>query len=127
MVLAIVKHNGLKRLVLVITHFLAKIKIVKHLDKIRVSVGSTLDDFHESAKYLKAYKGRVAIACGLTLVQWLLFFTIPYCLYNAFGLGLLNGQVGALDTISPFDEATTIIAMAGFLFLAVHFMPIPGL
>jgi uncharacterized protein (TIRG00374 family) len=126
MVLAIARHNGLKKLVLVMTKFLAKIRIVKHLDRIRGSVESTLNDFHESAKYLKAYKGKVALSCGLTLVQWLMFFTIPYCLYNAFGLGMLSGKAGALDTISPFDEATTIIAMAGFLFLAVHFMPIPG-
>jgi uncharacterized protein (TIRG00374 family) len=126
MILAIVKQNGLKKLVMVITRFLAKIKIVKHLDKLRVTIENTLNDFHESAKYLKAYKGKVVISCGLTLIQWLLFFTIPFCLYNAFGLGLLNGQEGALDTISAFDEAITIIAMAGFLFLAVHFMPIPG-
>ena len=109
-----------------LARFLAKIKIVKHPDKIRASVDKTLGDFHESAKYLKANKLKTALACGITLVQWLFFFAIPYCLYNAFGLGMLAGKVGAFDTISPFDEAVTLIAMAAFLFLAVHFIPIPG-
>ncbi len=126
MILAITRQKGLKRIVLALTRFLARIRIVKNLDKINETVGHTLDDYHESARYLKANKGRTLVACALTLLQWLLFFTIPYCLYNAFGLGMLNGQPGALDTISPFDEAATVIAMAAFLFLAVHFMPIPG-
>lgn len=126
MFLAIVKHNGLKKMVMVIMRFLAKIRIIKHLDKIHGSIETTLNDFHDSAKYLKAYKGKVAFACFLTLIQWLMFFAIPYCLYNAFGLGMLSGKAGALGTLSIFDEATSIIAMAAFLFLAVHFMPIPG-
>jgi len=126
MVLAIVKQNGLKKLVLAITRFLARIKIVKHVEKLRITVENTLNDFHGSAVYLKAYRGKVVLACVLTLIQWMMFFTIPFCLYNAFGLGLLNGQAGALETISVFDEAVTLIAMAAFLFLAVHFIPIPG-
>ncbi len=126
MVLAIVKRNGLKRLVMVLTRFLAKIKIIKNLDKTRATIESTLSDFHDSARYLKLYKGKVAFSCGLTLIQWLLFFSIPYCLYNAFGLGMLNGGDGAFATLSIFDEASTLVAMAAFLFLAVHFMPIPG-
>ena len=126
MFLAIAKQEALRKLLLALTRFLAKLRIVKHLEKIRNATESTLNDFHGSAKYLKQYKGKVVIACLLTLVQWLLFFTIPYCLYNAFGLGMLSGQAGAFDTVSPFDEATTLIAMAAFLFLAVHFIPIPG-
>ncbi len=126
MVLAIVKYKTLHRMVIAITKFLAKIKIVKHPDKLRTTIDITLDEFHDSAKYLKEYKGKVAVACFLTLIQWLFFFTIPYCLYNAFGFGMLNGGSGAMGTISVFDEFTTIVAMAAFLFLAVHFMPIPG-
>ncbi len=126
MVLAIVKYKALRKMVIAVTKFLAKIKIVKNIDKLRTTIDTTLDEFHDSAKYLKEYKGKVAIACLLTLIQWLFFFTIPYCLYNAFGFGMLNGKVGAMGTISVFDEFTTIVAMAAFLFLAVHFMPIPG-
>ena len=126
MLLAIVKPNGLNKFVMLLTRFLARIKIIKNLDKTRVSIENTLSDFHDSARYLKRYKGKVAISCGLTLIQWLMFFSIPFCLYNAFGLGMLNGKSGALDTISPFDEASTLVALAAFLFLAVHFMPIPG-
>ena len=125
-VLAIVKYKVLRRMVIAITNFLAKIKIVKNLDKLRTTIDMTLDEFHGSAKYLKEYKGKVVISCLLTLIQWLFFFTIPYCLYNAFGFGMLNGSSGAMGTISVFDEFTTIVAMAAFLFLAVHFMPIPG-
>jgi len=50
----------------------------------------------------------------LTLIQWLMFFAIPYCLYNAFGLGMLHGKPGALGTISPLDEAVSLFAMAAF-------------
>lgn len=126
MILAITRQERLKKMVLGLTRFLARIRIVKNLEKIRGMVEHTLNDYHDSARYMKANKGKVAVACGLTLLQWLMFFIIPYCLYNAFGLGMLNGQPGALNTISPFDEATTVVAMAAFLFLAVHFMPIPG-
>jgi uncharacterized protein (TIRG00374 family) len=126
MVLAIARHNALKKIVLRFARFLSRIKIVKHQEKIRASVEKTLSDFHESAQYLKVYKGKVALACGITLIQWLLYFAIPYCLYNAFGFGMLNGQASAFDTVSPLDEAVTVIAMAAFLFLAVHFIPIPG-
>jgi len=126
MILAIVKRNALKKMVMGITKLLAKIRIVKNIDKMRDSVEHTLDDFHDSAGYLKKYKWKVFLSCILTLLQWLMFFAVPYCLYNAFGLGMLHGHEGALGTVSPLDEAVSIIAMAAFLFLAVHFMPIPG-
>ncbi len=124
--LAILKHEGLKKFVLMLTRGLSKIRILKHPDKIHATVEKTLNDFHDSAKYLKANKLKTLLACGITLVQWLFFFCIPYCLYNAFRLGMLSGKAGAFDTISPFDEAVTLVAMAAFLFLAVHFIPIPG-
>ncbi len=126
MFLAIIKRNALKKLVIALTRFLAWIKIVKNIDKVKASVEKTLDEFHDSAKYLRQYKWKVAKACILTLFQWLMFFAIPYCLYNAFGLGMLFGQPGALQTISPLDEAVSLVVMAAFLFLAVHFIPIPG-
>jgi hypothetical protein len=105
---------------------LAHIRIIKNIDKMRTSVEKTLDDFHDTAGYLKQYKWKIVKSCLLTLLQWLMFFIIPYCLYNAFGLGMLSGQPGALGTVSPLDEAVSIVAMAAFLFLAVHFIPIPG-
>jgi glycosyltransferase 2 family protein len=126
MILAIIKRTALKKMVIGLTRFLAWLKIVKNIEKVHASVENTLDEFHDSAKYLLQYKWKVVKACLLTLVQWLMFFTIPYCLYNAFGLGLLNGQPGALGALNPFDEALNLVVMAAFLFLAVHFMPIPG-
>jgi glycosyltransferase 2 family protein len=127
MIIAIVKRNALKKMVIGITKFLAKIRVVKNMEKVRDTVEHTLDDFHDSAGYIIKYKWKIIKACFLTLLQWLMFFAIPYCLYNAFGLGLLNGaNLGALNTVSPLDEAISIIAMAAFLFLAVHFIPIPG-
>lgn len=126
MVLAVTKQDRLKKMVLWVAKLLSKIKIVKKPDKMISSVEKTLGDFHDSAQYLKKYRWRVVAACLLTLLQWLMFFIIPYCLYNAFGLGLLQGKAGAFGTVSPLDEALTIVAMAAFLFLAVHFMPIPG-
>jgi uncharacterized protein (TIRG00374 family) len=126
MVLAIKKQDGLKKMVMGITRFLAKIRIIKNADKMLASAEKTLGEFHDSAQYITKYKWKVAKACLLTLVQWLMFFLIPYCLYNAFGLGLLQGKPGAFETVSPFDEAVTVVAMAAFLFLAVHFIPVPG-
>lgn len=126
MVLAIVRQKTLKRFVLAVTRFLSKIRIIKNPEKVKLSVEHTLADFHDSAQYVKQHKGKVVLACGMTLVQWLMFFSIPFCLYNAFGLGMLSGKAGAMGTLSPFDEALTLIAMAAFLFLAVHFIPIPG-
>jgi glycosyltransferase 2 family protein len=126
MIIAIVKRNALKKMVIGITKFLAKIKIVKNIEKMRDSVEHTLDEFHDSSSYLIKYKWKVLKACLLTLLQWLMFFIIPYCLFNAFGLGMLHGGKGALGTVSPLDEAVSLIAMAAFLFLAVHFIPIPG-
>jgi len=126
MIIAIVKRNALKKMVLGVTKFLAKLKIVKNTEKMRTVVEHNLDEFHDSAGYLKQYKWKVAKACMLTLLQWLMFFVIPYCLFNAFGLGILDVGKGALGTVSPLDEAVSLIAMAAFLFLAVHFIPIPG-
>lgn len=126
MIVAIIKRNALKKMVIALTKFLAWIKVVKNIGKVQATVEKTLDEFHDSAKYLRQYKWKVAKACFLTLIQWLMFFAIPYCLYNAFGLGMLFGQAGALQTVSPLDEAVSLLVMAAFLFLAVHFMPIPG-
>jgi uncharacterized protein (TIRG00374 family) len=126
MILAIKKQYRLKKMVMGITRFLAKIRIIKNTDKMLASAEKTLGEFHDSAQYISKYKWKVAKACLLTLAQWLMFFLIPYCLYNAFGLGLLQGKAGAFGTVFPLDEAVTIVAMAAFLFLAVHFMPVPG-
>lgn len=126
MALAIKKQDRLKKMVLGMTGFLAKIRIVKNADKMITSTEKTLDEFHDSAQYINKYKRKTVYACFITLLQWLMFFLIPYCLYNAFGLGLLQGKPGAFGTVSPLDEAVTIVAMAAFLFLAVHFMPVPG-
>jgi uncharacterized protein (TIRG00374 family) len=126
MVLAILRQQRLKKMVLWVAKLLSKIKIIRNTEKLRASVRKTLDDFHESADYIKKNKLKIMLVCLLTLLQWAIFFSIPYCLYNAFGLGLLHGQPGALGTASPISEAVTIIAMAAFLFLAVHFIPIPG-
>lgn len=126
MMLAILRQRRLTAMVMGVIKFLARIRIIKNTEKMRSSVEKTLDDFHDTAGYMKMHKRKIAISCLLTLLQWLMFFFIPYCLYNAFGLGMLNGKPGALGTVSPLDEAVSIVAMAAFLFLAVHFIPIPG-
>ncbi len=126
MVLAIKNPIRLKKMALGTARFLAKIRIVKNAEKMTASTEKTLGDFHDSAQYISKYKWKAVYACLLTLLQWLMFFIIPYCLYNAFGLGLLQGNPGPLGSASPLGEAVTIVAMAAFLFLAVHFMPVPG-
>lgn len=125
-ILAVIRTDTTKKVALGITSFLAKIKIVKNGQKAAASVGKTLDDFHESSKYLKDHKPNIVIAALITMLQYIAFFAIPYLLYVAFGFGLLSGKPSAIENATPFTEALDLIVMAAFLYLAVCFFPTPG-
>lgn len=125
-ILAVLRNQATKKIALAITSFLVKIRIVKNGQKAAESVGKTLDDFHESSRYLKDHKPNMVIAALITMLQYIAFFTIPYFLYVAFGFGLLSGKPSVIENATPFTEALDLIVMAAFLYLAVCFFPTPG-
>ncbi len=125
-IFAVLCNAATKKAVLGITKFLSKIKIIKNSVKAAETVGKTLDDFHESSKYLKDHKPNIVIAALITMVQYIAFFLIPYFLYVAFGFGLLSGKPSPIEDATPFTEALDLVVMAAFLYLAVCFFPTPG-
>lgn len=123
-ILAIVKNVTTKKIILAITRFLHRIRLVRHLEKAELTVTRTLDDLYSSSKYVKQYKGKLVIAGLITVLQYIGFFSIPYFLYCAFGHGVLFGPNPTLG--AALDEALNIFVMTAFLFLAVCFFPTPG-
>ena len=78
----------------------------------RKNAEKSLEQYGESAKYVKKHKKEFWVAMGKVLLQQSLFYLVPFCVYKALGL-----------------SGTTIwelFAMQSVLFVATSGLPIPG-
>ena len=94
--------------------FLSVLKHVgmKKLEKKRASIDKSLDQYAEGAKYMKTHKKEFAMAMLRVFIQFCFYFSVPYCVYRAFGLeGMSFLEVFALQAI---------------LFMATSALPLPG-
>ncbi len=89
-----------------------RLHLIKDLDKSWKSVSAHLEDFHKSAGFVRGNLKEVIIACFMTFLQLLFYFSITYFIYRAFDLS----ERTILDTIT----------MQAVLYLTVSFFPTPG-
>lgn len=106
------KPSITKKFIFFIAKVLSKIKIIKDIDKKTVKIQKQLDVFHESNKELYHHKKTLIISTVLTFVQFIVMFTVPYCVYRSFGL----------SEATPLD----MISSQAFVNLVSGMIPIPG-
>ena len=92
--------------------FLARIKIIRHLDAKIELYETTIRDYHTAASYISKHKLRVLGSFFISVFNLGFMFVIPYLIYLAFGYREHN----MID----------IFVMGSYLFLAVSFIPLPG-
>jgi uncharacterized protein (TIRG00374 family) len=91
---------------------LAKVKIVKNIDKTMDAVDKQILEYQKGAEHIKENPALMFKVCVITIVQVTSMFLVPYFVYKAFNL---TGY-GVLD----------IIAVQAILTLAVSSLPLPG-
>lgn len=84
----------------------------KKLSKKRASIDKSLDQYAEGAKYMKSHKKEFGIAIARVFIQFCFYFSVPYCVYRAFGLEGMN-----------FFQ---IFGLQAILFMATSALPLPG-
>lgn len=84
----------------------------KKIENKREKVGQSLDQYAEGAKYMKTHKKEFLMAIFRVFIQFCFYFSVPYCIYRAFGL----------EGMSFFE----IFALQAILFMATSALPLPG-
>ncbi len=93
------------------------INILKHvgfkkIEKKRAKIDKSLDQYAEGANYMRIHKKEFFVAILRVFIQFCFYFSVPYCIYRAFGLeGMSFLEVFALQAI---------------LFMATSALPLPG-
>lgn len=93
------------------------INILKHvgfkkIEKKRAKIDKSLDQYAEGANYMRTHKKEFFVAILRVFIQFCFYFSVPYCIYRAFGLeGMSFLEVFALQAI---------------LFMATSALPLPG-
>lgn len=93
------------------------VNILKHvgfkkIEKRRAKIDKSLDQYADGANYMKTHKKEFAIAMLRVFVQFCFYFSVPYCVYRAFGL----------EGMSFFE----VFALQAILFMATSALPLPG-
>ncbi len=91
--------------------FLQKIG-VKKIEEKRMSIEKSLDNYQESAKYIRTHRKEFLLSIGRALLQVTLYYLIPFCVYKAFGLHEMT--------------VIQIFTIQSVLFLATSGLPLPG-
>lgn len=66
-----------------------KLKL-KHIDKKEESLKKALEKYNGSAKYVRSNKKMVIRQFIVGIVQQVSYYSVPFCIYKAFGLGGIN-------------------------------------
>ncbi|WP_160671448.1 lysylphosphatidylglycerol synthase transmembrane domain-containing protein [Clostridium sp. C8-1-8] len=111
-VLFLFSHKLTKKLLILIFKILNRFKLLKNIDSSYNKVEKELENFHENALLITKYKKMCMKASILTILQWLAFFSIPYCIYRSFGFNA--------------EDIITMIAAQVFLVNFMVIIPLPG-
>lgn len=91
---------------------LIKVNLVKNIEKFEKSIDANLDKFHENVIVMKKNKILMIKLIIYTTIQLTLFYLIPYCIYQSFGMrGVRAGNM---------------IAANAFVMMLTSFIPLPG-
>ncbi len=92
--------------------FLAKLKIIKNLQKTETKIDAAIKDYSLAAQFILGNKTQTFILSLLSILRRMLLIAVPYLLYIAFGFSMY-GMV-------------EILALNVFMSLAITLMPTPG-
>lgn len=111
LLICIFNNNLTRKLV---NGFISILKFIgfKKIEKKRASIDKSLDQYAAGAKYMKTHKKEFIIAIFRVLIQFCFYFSVPYCVYRAFGL----------EGMSFFS----VFALQAILFMATCALPLPG-
>ncbi|GFP76816.1 lysylphosphatidylglycerol synthase transmembrane domain-containing protein [Clostridium fungisolvens] len=93
-------------------NILKKIKLLKNPEETYRHLEVELETFHKTATMIIKYKKLCIYASIFTFLQWLAYFTIPYCIYRSFGFNYV-------------DVFTMVVAQI-FLINFMAIIPLPG-
>ena len=101
-----------KKIIEFIFKILSKVKFVKNPEEKCEKVQLELTSFHDNAAFISNNKYICAIASFFTFLQWMAYYTIPYCIYRSFG----------------YNSATifSMITAQVFLTMFMSCIPLPG-
>lgn len=104
-----------KRLALKLERFVVKILELIHykkLDFFKEKMSKQIDEYHNCSLYIKKNKSLLVKVILTTLVELILYHSIPYCIYLAFGLGKY--------------DVLTFVSLSALMYTSVAFLPLPG-
>ena len=107
-----IKPKIIKNIICFLLDCLAKIKIIKNIDKLKDKFGVFIGNYEDTIKKMKNNKILTIKLFVLTFIQLTLFFSITYFIYKSFNL---SGK-GIFE----------IICLQSFVYMSVCFIPIPG-
>jgi len=90
----------------------SKIRLVRQPERIQTQLEEAVKDYCAALRSLAKSPGETLAVFLLTVLQVLLFMSVPVCLYHAFGLS------GASDP--------AVLTVSNLLFVAAAFVPLPG-
>jgi hypothetical protein len=112
MILFSINSKLTKNILMFIFKILKKFKLVKNTEDIYKKIEIELENFHKNISLITKNIGMCIYASIFTVLQWLAFFIIPYCIYRSFGFNS--------------DDISTMIAAQIFLINFMAIIPLPG-
>lgn len=106
------KPNWIKPIVYNVYRFLAKIGIIKDLDKYTSRLDKSMEEYSQCVEKVKENKKNSILLFVITIVQLTFYFSITYFVYLALGL----------EGASFID----IIAVQSLVYMAASYVPTPG-
>jgi len=101
-----------KTILILIFKILNKFKLVKNTKFTYKKIEAELENFHKNASLITKNVKMCIYASIFTFLQWLAFFSIPYCIYRSFGFNSV--------------DMLTMIAAQIFLINFMAIIPLPG-
>jgi uncharacterized protein (TIRG00374 family) len=101
-----------KRILTTIFKVLKKIKLIKNTESTYNKIEIELENFHQNASLITKHKKMFTYASIFTVLQYLAFFSIPYCIYRSFGF--------------HSADIWTLISAQIFLVNFMAIIPLPG-
>lgn len=112
MILFSISSKLTKNILMFIFKLLGKFKLLKKPEEFYKKIETELENFHENILLITKNIKTCFIASIFTILQWLAFFTIPYCIYRSFGFNS--------------TDILTMITAQVFLINFMAIIPLPG-
>lgn len=84
----------------------------KNIDTFKIKMNKQIEEYHNCSIYIKNNKKLLIKIVLTTFIELLLYHSVPYCIYLAFGLGKY--------------DIITFISLSSVLYTSVAFLPLPG-